>query len=804
MRRFQLTALTLAMLQILPALSEESPELAEQNTAREIELITVTAQKREQASLQVPVSTQVVSGEELAIKEIADLQALSAQQPSFLASPNSSSSKLFMRGMGSQGNAGMDQAVSVYIDQVYHGRSRIIKGSLFDVEQLDILKGAQGTYFGLNTIAGALHLQTAKASLADEEGYLTLSAGSNNRLNGAMAYNQKLSENLALRTAVKVQQDDGHWHMVDPVAGEVADSGQRGQMLRLSTLWQVNPELQVQGKLEYQKQSRNNPFAWQPFGCDNLYGLGFSEQAQLNAFWQATGSDQDNPLRIPSTCRSNFSDNKLDHNSPASPFNQSEFEHLAATVNLVWQLDGVELFANTAFYDSDYGFSGNDLSHGASFHRIFWSSDNVRQWSQEIRLANSADSDLFWTIGAYWHQSDLGYQTADADGRNQQNPQWVHSQAWQDETRLSLFAATEWQFIPKWTLALGFRHSRTDKEFDGLDQRIRSQGMGAAAERFRQLLLADVSAAPINYSEFDRQTRAEFIAEQQDFSDNMPSVSLLYQLGDNWYSYYKWSKAKKAGGFNFRLNNISAEDLVYRPESVIANEIGLKGSAIDSALNLELVVFSSNYYNLQQNSNRGDDGVITGSRIRNVAKASSDGVELSASWQITQKLALDFTATALDAEFDSYLGADCTRLQAVVSRTDVAADFGAQRNGQSCSQDLSGKPLSHAPDHAGTLALSYDFSPMEGWNLGARAEAIWSDGFFTSPHADSLRYQSEYQKYNLLFTLSPPQPNWQFSLFIHNLTDKLTAHQLGQDGNAAVSGLVDPGKNWFLQAKYKL
>lgn len=223
-------------------------------------------------------------------------------------------------------------------------------------------------------------------------------------------------------------------------------------------------------------------------------------------------------------------------------------------------------------------------------------------------------------------------------------------------------------------------------------------------------------------------------------------------------------------------------------------------------------MFNSNYRNLQQNSNLGDDGVIAGATIRNIAEAESNGVELDMRYQFASDWAISVNSSWLNANFIRYEGADCTRLQSVVANTDVAAQFGAQLgaqgtgngngNRQNCSQDLSGAAMHMAPDFSSFLRLSHQTN-LAHFTLSSQLEWFYSEGFFTSPHADLLRYQPHFNKLSISTTLAPNNAPWQLSLLVRNITNKLTSRQLGQDGNAAVSGLLDPPRFWSIQFRYR-
>lgn len=768
------------------------------------EFIEVWAQKQQQPIMEVPMSLQVLTDEQLQSYGQFSLEEIEHHLPGVFASPNSSASKLFIRGIGSQGNAGMDQNASVYIDNIYHGRSRIMKASLFDIQQLELLKGPQSLHFGLNSTAGAFSLRTQGASVASTNGYLQTQFGDNALYGFGLVKNIAINDSTAVRAAMRIKHSDGYWDMIAPDSGEkIAQSDHDERLLRLSGVWHTDA-LTIRIKGETQETEKQNPYAWQPTGCNNLYGLGLTEQNELNTFWRDTGSEDANPLRVPFTCRDSFIDNELNQYSPASPDNSSSFAYHIMQSQITWRLPTLDIALTSAWYDTEFEFSGNDLSHGANFHRIFASTDNIHQHSQELRFSPNRNQPVNWNAGLYWHDNHIQYRTTDADGRRRMQEQVSLAAAAQNEERFSAFASLEWRPGYGIRIAPGLRWASTKKQFSGTDRVIQVQRQpDAQKSSLSALILSDVLATPERYEDFNSRLRNDFNNETLDFSGLMPTFVLQWELAQNTHAYYKWQKGLKGGGFNFRLNNLDDSNLRYQEESVHAQELGIKGVMPQRQLTYAATLFSSRYRDLQQNSNQGEDGFIGGAFIRNVAKASSDGLEIDISWQASDAWHLSWQSTLLSAEFDSYPGADCTRLQSVVSNTDVASLFGADR-AQNCFQDLSGSDMPLAPKLASNLALSYRFTIFDAMQVDTRIAWHYSDEFFTSPHADALRKQDSYHKVNLNISLEPNSEQWKISLYINNLTDELTSRQLGQDGNAAVSGLIDPPRYWFLQGTYKI
>ena len=124
-----------------------------------LEDITVTAQGREQSLDDVPVSVSVVVGENLDNFSINSLEDVAVRLPNvnIATAPFDS---LNIRGVGSGTNGGFQQSVGVFVDGIYHGRNKSSQIALFDIDRVEVLKGPQTTFFGANSIAGALNITT--------------------------------------------------------------------------------------------------------------------------------------------------------------------------------------------------------------------------------------------------------------------------------------------------------------------------------------------------------------------------------------------------------------------------------------------------------------------------------------------------------------------------------------------------------------------------------------------------------------------------------------------------------------------
>ena len=138
--------------------SESKPDDLSQR--RQLKSMVVTAYKRSEAPIDIPISMMVVSGKHLDEYNINSLDDLSSFIPGLAVTQAATATRIYLRGIGSGINQGFEQSVGTFVDEIYYARPRQLRLPLFDTDQVEILRGPQGTIFGKNTVAGAINIQT--------------------------------------------------------------------------------------------------------------------------------------------------------------------------------------------------------------------------------------------------------------------------------------------------------------------------------------------------------------------------------------------------------------------------------------------------------------------------------------------------------------------------------------------------------------------------------------------------------------------------------------------------------------------
>jgi iron complex outermembrane receptor protein len=190
------------------ASSTTSPA-AQADAATEIETVVVTAQRREEAAQDVPISISVLSASKLAATGVTSTADLASAVPALTFSSTSFTAQPFLRGVGTANvAAGDENSVAIYVDGVYHSAP---VGSIFalnNVQRIEVDKGPQGTLFGRNAVGGVIQVIT-KDPKATPSFDLNLGYASYNTFTGGFygttGISDKLSADLALYASDQTQ-----------------------------------------------------------------------------------------------------------------------------------------------------------------------------------------------------------------------------------------------------------------------------------------------------------------------------------------------------------------------------------------------------------------------------------------------------------------------------------------------------------------------------------------------------------------------------------------------------------------------
>lgn len=176
----------------------------------QLETVTVTTRRREESSQDVPTPMSVVSGQTLETQRVYRIQDLQQLVPSVnVAYMHARQSSVSIRGLGNNpASDGLEGSVGLYIDNVYLGRPGMAVFDLMDIEQLEVLRGPQGTLFGKNTTAGVINISTRAPSFTPERSIET-SVGEDGYFQTKGTISGPLNDELAGRFSAYRSSSDG-------------------------------------------------------------------------------------------------------------------------------------------------------------------------------------------------------------------------------------------------------------------------------------------------------------------------------------------------------------------------------------------------------------------------------------------------------------------------------------------------------------------------------------------------------------------------------------------------------------------
>ncbi|MEE4279418.1 MAG: TonB-dependent receptor [Halieaceae bacterium] len=586
-----------------------------------LEEVVVTAQKREQSLLSVGLAVSVADEQEIRDRRITAVTDIS------LFTPNAAVKEFFpglmpiitVRAVGlNDFNAANNPSTGVYVDEVSLSSLALLSSDFFDLAQMEVLKGPQGTVYGRNATGGALNVMTARPDFDAVSGRLAGGIGNYEAGEVEGMLNVPVSDRLALRFAGKViSQGEGYWD--NRVTG--SDVGERDVVMgRAWASWRPTDLTEVSLKLEHQSADSE-------LGAPEFFGL------------LPTATEPNCP-GLP-TC-SNF----LGYtDGDGDPFRGDwsidpayEMEQTNVTLVLDHELPFATFRSVTGYVDFERSY-GTDVDASPARITDFYNVDDVQQISQEFRL-DGGGADLIWQLGLFYSRDEI--LTTYAGELQDIVNTTTFSSANIDATTVSAFANAEYALTDTWTLVAGLRLSEEEKSNDGFTQDL----VSLAPASF--LSMAPFGSPPVTLAAVD---------------DEISDTSVDWRLGLNWQLaddamlFLSAAQGTKSGGF-FTGVAVQPEQLQpYDPENLLAYELGIKGQLVDAGLRYEASVFFYDYDDVQSYI-RDNSGALPVQRLGNIPGAEIMGADFQIGWF---PAALEgFSATIggglLDTDIEAFVG----------------------------------------------------------------------------------------------------------------------------------------------------
>ena len=706
------------------------------------DVITVTAQKREENIQDVPLSIVAVSGEDLEERNITSAMDLGRTVPNFYATRGAAAAntRIVVRGIGTAGNTAADQSTAFFLDGVYIPRPSILYAAFLDIGSVEVVRGPQGTLFGRNATAGGV-LLTSRTPGEEFGGDLSFEIGDYGHQQLDAAIDLPVNEAVRLRFAAQASEFDGYG---ESIADGSSFGGDETVAARLSADIDLSPRLSWSVRLDHTRLSGDGASAAEAL-ADTLTPTG---RAILTGFLGAGN--------LPEL------DDPYDH----------RVSHIVGgdLSDVQWGL------SSTLNYDFDNGYSLGLISGWRDYENQQYDEDifflsmpltgriaglQSESWSHELRLVspdNLMDGRFSFVAGLYASHEDAEFTEvlsftprtcmvlAPAPLRapclNSPQAEASDLRMTQSSDSLAVYAQGEYLITDELTLQLGARYTSDERE-----------------GRFLQLAANPLSA---------RAFRAP-ADTQLDFSDETPTLrlALSYTVSPDHTVFASYSTGYKSGGFNSGggAERLTAEERTFESETADNFELGFKGSFLDNRMDLALTAYRTELEDFQSRSFDGSSFLT-----RNAGTLVHQGFELDGALLIASNIELTGGVAYLDSEFTAFTGA-----QALPGCSAASPDIPGcgPVGGNRRVQDLTGGKNHFAPEWSGNLFVTVD-GEVAQWGWRATAGANYVGEQFVGGVIDNNPQvlQDGYALVSARLTLSAPNDRFNIAVYGENLTDE--------------------------------
>lgn len=577
----------------------ESPVEEEQ---RGIADIVVTAQRRAENLQTVPISVTALSAEAVSTGRIQSLNDLASRIPGFSVNTFSQSrANPALRGGSSSLTApGAEQAIGLFIDDVYFGGSGDFEVDLFDVERIEVLKGPQGTLFGRNTTGGTINVVTKTPDQTFEaQGEVTLGNYDYFQVRGYVA--GPLSDTLAGSIAFTSSDRDGT--SLNTTTGNRVDTINRASV-RGKLAWDAGETVRVVLGLGYSRANETAP------ARDNIFpNVPVENQALL-----ATGWVRDTDPRVVQM----WSDGSY------------KSEQWTGSLRIAKELPNAELLSLTSYRKLTTQQSPVPLTGTPIPMYDFGEPRELDAASQEFRYVSDYSGPFNFVGGVFLYYAN---ETRDINGI-------AH---WEPNTAGALFQAAAFCPLQNPNDIVVTPACRTNYAslFEPSNFRVFQRTKTHSASAFLQGTYALVNNFKLTLGgryTYDKKHATGFSSGDPEFFWHPADIlvdeskgwgqftyraALDWQVTDDILLYTSRSTGFRSGAYELTQSDPALSSAPVNPEKVLSHEIGFKSRFWDNRVQFNVAAFHAKYTDLQFFVNTGGASVTT-----NAGQATVKGIEV--------------------------------------------------------------------------------------------------------------------------------------------------------------------------------
>ncbi|ARN75967.1 TonB-dependent receptor [Oceanicoccus sagamiensis] len=746
--------------------------------AQVLEEVIVTSTKQLQNIQDIPQAITAFTTEDIERRGFVDIDDYAKAIPSLSFSRREpGGTSVVFRGVAASGiQFNTNPSSSVYLDEQPVTSAGVNPNPrMIDIERLEALSGPQGTLFGDASQSGALRIITNKPNTGQFEAWVEVGGAYVEHSDDydtdiSAMVNIPISENVALRLVGFSSEEAGY---VDNVLG----SSQPDAYLQN----RIDGGFDVGTPFDNAKQVDKDVNSGSAYGGRANLRIEPNDDwiIDLTAIFQNTESD-------------GFSDTDFNAGSLEQiRFNEetSEDEWYQLGINLEGDLGFAETVVSLSYFDRDWRYDADATDYLFAFDQIYdptyvsyygyttsiydfngtpranaFNAEKDERWSFEARLAFEDQDEGRWNaiVGTFYNKTEketsfgslvdgygdtpaayyLNYTTYTPSLNNlpagswygTTNDTWFFGEYDQTIEDLGVFGEGNYDVTEKFTVTLGGRWYKNEREFSILQGSLQQAGTPS----------------------FDTDYISNIGDTESDETGFVPKVSVKYQVDDDKLVYGTYSEGFRSGGGN-AVRPSSVIDNGYDSDYLINYELGAKTTWLNNALRFNVIVYHMIWEDIQiQVEDPQVDVFSTG--IVNFPEAEIDGIEFDIAWAAAERLELSMNYAYVDAAISE----DATIFEDTGTALEVSE----------------GTQLPITPDHKGAFSAEYFFAqPILGGDVYARLDYAYVgksvnslSGFGATSFISEPTEQESYETIDL--KLGYDNDDWSASLYVKNLTDE--------------------------------
>ncbi len=739
--RFLSAASGFALMMAAPAAFAQTanlPGTKPSNDSGQLSEVVVTARKQTERLQDVPIAITALNGARLGQDLHYRIEDLNQLVPDTnIVIDNAHQTSFGIRGLGNNpGNDGLEGSTGVFLDGVYLGRPGMAATDYIDIDQIEVLRGPQGTLFGKNTTAGAVTITTELPSFHfGGDGQVSF---------GNYGYHQYqatvtgplVDDVLAGRLTAFQTDRNGDVKNVTTGAdtNDLGRYGVRGQLLFTpGTAF----KLRLIGEYEEEAQSAG--------AVVTLNSLG-ATPAAVEKKLQVTGAQV-----------------AIDPDGLETAVNgptRTGAKQAAFSGQADWKVGGFTLTSITAYrnwtYQSLSDIDGSSADVAASGYNV-----HDYQWSQELRVAPPKIGPFETVAGLYYFSQNIysdaiteygseaaawlsGIPNASLPTYAKLSPAVAALLQYNDSRwdvlatpvthSYAAFGQAIWRVMPKWNITLGFRETYETKA----ETVSRAEPISTLTGLPNPGLKSDISA-PLGVA----------------INNAAPSflVSTDYHVLPTTMVYGLISQGEKAGGLNSTLPTagVGVSSLIVKPETATDYETGFKGEFLDRRLSLDLAAFITEVRDYQATY----ETTVNGSSVQiltNVGKVRTEGVEAESTFKPFAGMTLHAEGAYDDAYYASYTNGLCP----------------AETTGQAYC-NLTGRPVAGAPKWTAGFSGLYEHAVLDRFVAYIDGEYSFKSHYFGYLDDSKYTITGDYALVNLRAGLRSIAGAWDLMFWGKNI-----------------------------------